>query len=63
MARHAPTKSRLPQTKVAASQVEKLRPVEDAVQYIERYARQRPTEVALWCLAVGFVLGWRLKPW
>jgi hypothetical protein len=27
------------------------------------YARERPEVVALWCLGVGFVLGWKLKPW
>ena len=27
------------------------------------YARERPEVVALTCFAVGFVLGWKLKPW
>ena len=27
------------------------------------YARERPGVVALWCVGLGFVLGWKLKPW
>lgn len=27
------------------------------------YARERPDVVALWCFGIGFVLGWKLKPW
>jgi hypothetical protein len=40
-----------------------LRPVEDVFQYVCEYTRQRPERVALTCFAVGFILGWRLKPW
>lgn len=29
----------------------------------KRYARERPDVVALWCLGIGFVVGWRVKPW
>jgi hypothetical protein len=31
--------------------------------YFKAYARENPETVALWCLGVGFVLGWKLKPW
>ncbi len=27
------------------------------------YARENPASVALWALGIGFVLGWKLKPW
>ncbi len=27
------------------------------------YARERPEVVALWAFGIGFVLGWKLKPW
>jgi len=30
---------------------------------IKEYARERPEVVALWTFGIGFVLGWRLKPW
>jgi hypothetical protein len=40
-----------------------MRPVEDLVQYVRAYTRQRPDTVAIACFAVGFILGWRLKPW
>jgi hypothetical protein len=31
--------------------------------HLEDYARANPSAVALWCLGIGFVLGWKLKPW
>jgi hypothetical protein len=29
----------------------------------EEYARTKPVSAALWALGIGFVLGWKLKPW
>ena len=40
-----------------------LRPFEDFVTYLREYARERPEVAALTCFAVGFILGWKLKPW
>lgn len=40
-----------------------LQPVPDLVDYLREYARQKPEVAALWCLGIGFVLGWKLKPW
>jgi hypothetical protein len=42
---------------------ETMRPATDFVQYLQEYARERPEVVALWCFGIGFVLGWKLKPW
>jgi len=42
---------------------ESLRPSVDLVEYIRQYTRERPEVVALWCLGIGFVLGWKLKMW
>jgi hypothetical protein len=42
---------------------EHLKPFEDLVIYLREYARERPEVVALTCFGVGFVLGWKLKPW
>lgn len=36
---------------------------EDVIEYLTSYARQKPAHAALFCLGVGFVLGWKLKPW
>lgn len=36
---------------------------QDVIQYLTDYARERPGTAALWCLGIGFVLGWKLKPW
>ncbi len=35
----------------------------DVVQYLTEYAREKPGYAALCCIGVGFVLGWKLKPW
>lgn len=42
---------------------ETLQPVPDFVDYVRDYARQKPKVAAMWCFGIGFVLGWRLKPW
>jgi hypothetical protein len=42
---------------------DELKVVEDLTEYFKKYARERPQTVALLCLGVGFVLGWKLKPW
>jgi hypothetical protein len=42
---------------------ERLRPLSDLVEYVRQYARERPGVVALSCLGIGFVLGWKLKLW
>jgi hypothetical protein len=35
----------------------------DIVDYLKEYARDNPTAFGLWALGIGFVLGWKLKPW
>ena len=35
----------------------------DVTEYLKQYARENPGTAALWCLGIGFVLGWKLKPW
>jgi hypothetical protein len=42
---------------------DELKVVEDLTEYFKKYARERPQTVALLCLGVGFVLGWKMKPW
>jgi hypothetical protein len=43
---------------------EELRePAESAATYLKKQVRANPEMAALLCLGVGFVLGWRLKPW
>jgi hypothetical protein len=34
-----------------------------ASEHFQEYARERPGVVALWCVGIGFVLGWKLKLW
>jgi hypothetical protein len=35
----------------------------DVLEQLKDYAREHPTAFGLWALGVGFVLGWKLKPW
>jgi hypothetical protein len=35
----------------------------DLVQYLRDYAREKPEVAMLWCFGIGFILGWKLKPW
>jgi ElaB/YqjD/DUF883 family membrane-anchored ribosome-binding protein len=35
----------------------------DMVEYLREYVRENPETSALWCLGIGFVLGWKLKIW
>ena len=35
----------------------------DLVEYLIDYAHKNPGYAALACMGVGFVLGWKLKPW
>ena len=42
---------------------EQCSPASDLVEAFRQYARERPDVVALWCLGIGFVLGWKLKIW
>jgi hypothetical protein len=40
-----------------------LNPIDDFVEYARNFAQQRPDLAALWCFGIGFVVGWKLKPW
>lgn len=44
-------------------QDEAIEDLPDLVTYVTTYARQRPDVAALWVFGIGFVLGWKLKPW
>jgi len=35
----------------------------DVVEHLREYVRENPETAALWCLGIGFVLGWKLKIW
>ena len=40
-----------------------LQPLADVQKYLSQYAKEKPEYCALGCLFVGFILGWKLKPW
>jgi hypothetical protein len=44
-------------------QMAELKDVCDAAfQGFCEYAKSKPETIALWCLGIGFVLGWKLRP-
>jgi hypothetical protein len=50
-------------TIVAPRSARDLRPIEDLTAYIREYARQQPEKAAVFCVGLGFILGWKLKLW
>lgn len=40
-----------------------LSATEAALACFKLYSKERPEVVALWAFGIGFVLGWKLKPW
>lgn len=42
---------------------ERLTAGEAAIECMKEYAKERPEVVTLWAFGIGFVLGWKLKPW
>lgn len=53
-----------PETRAADMQSSsELHPAADLLEYMKDYARENPEVAALWCLGIGFILGWKLKPW
>jgi hypothetical protein len=58
-----PTKPRKEVPARSQQMVGEMRPSEDIVEYLKEYARERPEVAALWCLGIGFIVGWKLKPW
>jgi len=55
----------LPQNRKSSgmSQNTQLQPSQDLIHYLKSYAREKPDVAALWCFGLGFVIGWKLKPW
>ncbi len=40
-----------------------IKTLDDVVVSLREFARESPEKFALSCLGVGFILGWKLKPW
>jgi len=55
--------SQVRQQKAAMLKENEIRPLDDTMDYLRTYARQKPEMAALWCFGIGFILGWKLKPW
>lgn len=48
---------------ISSAEEQPLEPLADLMEYLKQYARERPEMMALACLGIGFILGWKLKPW
>jgi hypothetical protein len=42
---------------------QQLSPGQAALEFLQDYSRERPEVVAMWAFGIGFILGWKLKPW
>lgn len=42
---------------------EDLQTLDDIINFVRHKAHENPEKFALSCLGVGFILGWKLKPW
>lgn len=49
--------------RAAVPHADEMHPAPDLIDYLKAYAREKPEVAAMWCFGVGFVLGWKLKPW
>ncbi|HRX80115.1 MAG: hypothetical protein H6821_16655 [Planctomycetaceae bacterium] len=47
----------------AIARDERISATEAAMECFSQYAREKPEVVTLWAFGIGFVLGWKLKPW
>jgi len=50
-------------SRVQSQQEQEMHPCADLVAYLKDYAREKPEMAALWCFGIGFVVGWKIKPW
>ncbi|MBC7967184.1 MAG: hypothetical protein H7Z17_14820 [Fuerstia sp.] len=49
--------------RIAGKVDDELSPLADLQNYARQYVDQQPEMAAIICLGIGFVLGWKLKPW
>jgi hypothetical protein len=49
--------------RIAGKADNQLNPLADLQNYARQYVDQQPEMAAIICLGIGFVLGWKLKPW
>ncbi|MEJ7592456.1 MAG: DUF883 C-terminal domain-containing protein [Planctomycetaceae bacterium] len=47
----------------ASASEENLSVLSDFQSYTREYVHQHPENAAMICLGIGFILGWKLKPW
>jgi len=39
------------------------RACQSLAEHLVGFAKENPGAAALWCFGIGFVIGWKLKPW
>ncbi len=37
--------------------------IRSVVESVEDYAHREPLKFAAWVFGIGFILGWKMKPW
>ncbi len=62
MATSTPTKTENGKTQQQGEEIAELKDIaEAALCGFRQYAKSRPEVVAMWCVGIGFVLGWKLR--
>ncbi len=36
---------------------------QSTIERVKSYAREEPVSFGLWAFGIGFLVGWKLKPW
>lgn len=64
MAATTSNRSSKDRTRETAQRIESPQEItQDLTNYLIDYAKKNPGYAALGCIGIGFVLGWKLKPW
>jgi hypothetical protein len=61
--KHSASKSTDSRKSQAVAAQKHAEPDHGLLDHLKEYAREKPEVAALWCLGIGFILGWKLKPW
>lgn len=60
----SPTSHTVADSQSQVQQPDDLKAVADQVaKTFKHYAHERPEVVAYWCFGLGFLVGWKVKPW
>jgi hypothetical protein len=57
------TQQRKAETRPSREREEREEEPRELFDHLREFAQENPASAAMWAFGIGFVLGWRLKPW